>query len=250
MPSAGQPDIPPQLSIGTAGWSIGRDAGPFFPAGGSSLERYSQLFSATEINSSFHRPHRPTTWERWRDSVPVGFRFSVKLPKTISHERKLIDCGALLEDFLEQAEILRDKLSVLLLQLPPKLGFDPAVAAPFLADLSSRAHALIAVEPRHASWFEEEPDDLLADLGIARVAADPAISPAAAVPGGARHLQYWRLHGSPVKYRSSYGDRVAAYADALNAAADGGAERWCIFDNTASSAAIMDALTLRELISR
>jgi uncharacterized protein YecE (DUF72 family) len=212
------------------------------------LERYSQLFSATEINSSFHRPHRPATWERWRDCVPAGFRFSVKLPKTISHERKLIDCGALLDDFLQQAEILRDKLAVLLLQLPPKLGFEPAVVGPFLTELSSRAHAHIAVEPRHLSWFEDNPGDLLATLGIARVAADPAICPAAAVPGGARHLQYWRLHGSPVKYRSSYGDRVASYADALNAAANEGAETWCIFDNTASSAAIMDALALRDLI--
>jgi uncharacterized protein YecE (DUF72 family) len=93
----------------------------------------------------------------------------------------------------------------------------------------------------------DEPDDLLAALGIARVAADPSICPAAAVPGGATHLQYWRLHGSPVKYRSSYGDRVASYADALKAAADEGAESWFIFDNTASSAAIMDALALRDL---
>jgi uncharacterized protein YecE (DUF72 family) len=120
MPSAERPDIRRHARIGTAGWSIGREAGPYFPAEGSSLERYSQLFSATEINSSFHRPHRPATWLRWRDSVPAGFRFSVKLPKTISHERKLLDCGELLDNFLEQAEILRDKLSVLLLQLPPQ----------------------------------------------------------------------------------------------------------------------------------
>jgi uncharacterized protein YecE (DUF72 family) len=247
MQRVAPPDVARHPRIGTAGWSIGREARPFFPAEGSSLERYAQLFSATEINSSFHRPHRLATWERWRDSVPAGFRFAVKLPKTISHERKLVDCGGLVDGFLAQAEILGDKLAVLLLQLPPKLAFDPDVAAPFLAGLATRSRARIAVEPRHPGWFGKESEALLAELGIARVAADPAICVAAAVPGGDRRLQYWRLHGSPVKYRSSYGDRLADYADALTVAAEEGAETWCIFDNTASSAAVMDALALRDL---
>jgi uncharacterized protein YecE (DUF72 family) len=232
--------------IGTAGWSIAKDYADGFPREGSGLERYATVFTAAEINSSFHRPHRPSTWEKWRDSVPAGFRFSAKLPKTITHERRLVQCAELLPPFLEQVALLGDKLAVLLVQLPPSLAFNAEVAADFFGELGARSPALLACEPRHAGWFEPEADALLADLKVARVAADPARVPAAAVPGGWAGLSYWRLHGSPVIYRSPYGDRVAGYAEAI-AAATG--ERWCIFDNTASSAATGDALELSDALA-
>src|SRR5687768_14924424 len=78
------------VRIGTAGWSIARECAERFPAEGAGLERYAARFNAAEINSSFHRPHRASTWERWRDSVPDDFRFSVKVPKRITHELKLL----------------------------------------------------------------------------------------------------------------------------------------------------------------
>ncbi|WP_294174149.1 DUF72 domain-containing protein [uncultured Sphingomonas sp.] len=243
-------EVPVQVRIGTAGWSIGAEASPSFPGSGSNLERYAGVLPAAEINSSFHRSHRPASWARWRDSVPQGFRFSVKMPKTISHERKLVDCTELVSDFLAQVETLGDKLAILLLQLPPKLAFDRDVAGNFLRNLRRRTTVTVAAEPRHASWFEKEPDGLLNDLGVARVAADPAIRPEAAVPAGWRGLEYWRLHGSPIKYRSSYSDRLQAYAEELRRAEGRAVERWCIFDNTASSAAISDALRLHAMLER
>ena len=232
------------IFVGTAGWSIPRADADRFPADGTSLERYAGAFPAAEINSSFHRPHRRSTWERWRDSVPPSFRFSVKLPKTITHQRKLADCAEPLAEFLGEASALGDKLAVLLVQLPPKLAFDAAVASAFFAELKGRTHAAIACEPRHASWFETDVGDLLAGMEIARVAADPALCAAAAEPGGWRGFSYWRLHGSPVIYRSSYAGRIAACADRLRADADAGRQVWCMFDNTASSAAAGDALAL------
>jgi uncharacterized protein YecE (DUF72 family) len=231
--------------IGSAGWSIGKEAAGAFPAEGSSLERYAAVFAGTEINSSFHRPHRRTTWERWAASVPNGFRFSVKLPKTITHGQKLRGCEALLEAHLADAGTLGAKLAVHLVQLPPSLAFDAEVAGGFFEMLRGRTGAAIACEPRHASWFEPEAEALLTDLQVVRVAADPARVPAAAAPGGWRGLSYWRLHGSPVIYRSSYGpERLAAYAAQLRSTE----EVWCIFDNTASSAATRDALTLMSLL--
>lgn len=157
---------------------------------------------------------------------------------------KLVGCDGELDLFLTQAEALRDKLGVLLVQLPPKLEFDEKLAEPFFAGLASRSKARIACEPRHLSWFAPRAEELLQRRGVARVAADPAIADAAALPGGSRGLAYWRLHGSPVKYRSSYADRVSAYADNLKSAAADGADVWCIFDNTASSAALGDGLAL------
>jgi uncharacterized protein YecE (DUF72 family) len=234
------------VRIGTAGWSIPRQDSAHFPAEGTSLERYSARFGAAEINSSFHRPHRRSTWERWRDSVPAGFRFSAKIPKTITHQRKLVDCGDPVAEFIGQAEALGNKLAVLLVQLPPKLELDATVAQAFFVNLKSRSGATVVCEPRHLSWFSEGAGAMLEEWEVARVAADPAICDAAARPGGWRGLDYWRLHGSPVIYRSSYADRIGHYAEALS----GGdaTERWCIFDNTASSAGAGDALALMEAL--
>jgi uncharacterized protein YecE (DUF72 family) len=236
--------------VGTAGWSIARSEAEHFPAEGSALERYAALFGGAEINSSFHRSHRASTWQKWAESVPEGFRFSAKLPKTVTHAKKLVDCDELVAAFLEEVKPLGDKLEVLLVQLPPKLAFDAAVADGFLSDLKARTGAAIACEPRHPSWFEDGADALLARLEVARVAADPAVVPEAARPGGWRGLEYWRLHGSPAMYRSAYGpERLEPYAEAIREAEAAGRRSWCMFDNTASSAATGDALwLLRRLV--
>lgn len=236
------------VRIGTAGWSVARDAADRFPAEGSGLERYAARFDAVEINSSFHRPHRASTWERWRDSVPENFRFSVKVPKRVTHEAKLVDCDEVLATFIGEAGALGDKLAVLLVQLPPKLAFDAQVAGRFFESLAEKSSAKIACEPRHASWFTGEAGALLDTLRVARVAADPARCDGAGEPGGWRGLSYRRLHGSPVMYRSSYTDRIGNYAQALRAEAAAGRETWCVFDNTASSAATNDALALTDTL--
>ena len=63
-------------------WSIPKAYGVPFPPSGSHLERYGAVFNAVEINSSFYRPHRTATYERWAASVPEDFRFAVKVPKS------------------------------------------------------------------------------------------------------------------------------------------------------------------------
>ena len=235
------------LVIGTAGWSIPTAEAERFPAEGTSLQRYATRFGGAEINSSFHRSHRPSTWQRWAESVPEGFRFSAKLPKTITHKRKLVECEALLDAYLAEAGALGDKLSVHLVQLPPSLAFDSGLVGRFFSLLRARTTAAIACEPRHVSWFEADADAILTQLEVARVAADPALSPTAAVPGGWRGLAYFRLHGSPVRYRSSYeDDRLHGYARQIEAS--GATDSWCIFDNTASSAATANALSLTEML--
>jgi uncharacterized protein YecE (DUF72 family) len=233
--------------IGTAGWSIAREASGAFPTEGSGLERYSAVFTAVEINSSFHRPHRASTWAKWRNSVPADFRFAVKLPKTVTHERRLVDCGELLDVFLGEAGRLEEKWAVLLVQLPPSLSFDPAVAGAFFEAFRQRSSVRPVVEPRHPSWFAQDAAALLIAHGVARVGADPARVPEAAEPLVVNGLAYWRLHGSPVIYRSSYAERLPALAATIRATP--AEERWCIFDNTASSAATADALGLKAILA-
>jgi uncharacterized protein YecE (DUF72 family) len=171
------------------------------------------------------------------------------MPKFITHGQKLIGCSSLVEEFLAQASTLSEKLAVLLVQLPPKLDFNEAVATEFFRYLQGRTGAEIACEPRHSSWFTREAGTLLEHLAVARVGADPAICEPAAHPGKWGRLSYWRLHGSPVMYRSSYLDRVEDYATQLGNEISADRQVWCIFDNTASSAATGDALALTQLTS-
>jgi uncharacterized protein YecE (DUF72 family) len=232
------------LRLGTAGWSIPRGDAAAFASRGTHLERYARVFAAVEINSSFYRPHRPATYARWAASVPPGFAFAVKLPKAITHAARLVDGEAALAAFLAEAGGLGRAFGVVLVQLPPSLAFDASVATAFFAALRTLTSVPVACEPRHPTWFGADADALLADRRVARVAADPARVPAAAEPGGWDGLAYWRLHGSPVTYRTSYRDgRIEPLAVTLAASA---AVRptWCIFDNTASQAATGDALAV------
>jgi uncharacterized protein YecE (DUF72 family) len=241
----------PCLRIGTAGWSIPRQQALAFPGGGSHLERYGDVLNCVEINSSFYRLPRTATWNKWAAAVPEDFRFSVKAPKSITHAAKLACTSEQMKVFLQEIGNLGTALGPILFQLPPSLAFDASVAKSFLDMLRSQHSGQVALEPRHPSWFEGEPDQLLNHYDIARVAADPvpakaASIAAAAVPGGSKRLNYYRLHGSPRVYYSEYGrERLTAYAAAITAAAT---ETWCIFDNTASGAATEDALILRALL--
>ena len=88
--------------VGSAGWSIPKEFIERFPTVGGHLARYSQVFNGVEINSSFYRPHKPATNERWAEAVPEGFRFAVKLPRTITHFRRLKGVDGLLDDFLAE----------------------------------------------------------------------------------------------------------------------------------------------------
>ena len=230
--------------VGCAGWSIPRVLADRFPQARSALERYAQVFDAAEINSSFHRPHRDSTYARWAEAVPRNFRFSVKLARTITHDAKLARAGKLLDEFLRPVRALGDKFGCLLVQLPPKLELDRPVARRFFATLQSRDVPAVALEPRHASWFSQEADDFLAKHGIVRVAADPKRAEGGDRPGGDRRFTYWRLHGSPRTYYSSYDDDFLTRL-AVDLRQEG-RPGWCIFDNTAGNAAAGNALALME----
>jgi uncharacterized protein YecE (DUF72 family) len=237
--------------IGTAGWSIPRAFAAEFPGAGAHLDRYARALNAAEINSSFYRPHRRDTYARWAQSVPSDFRFAVKLPKAISHTARLIDTSAPLDAFVDEVGGLGPKLGVVLLQLPPSFAFEAGVVAAFLAGLRARLDDTvgIACEPRHASWFDATADACLAANRVARVAADPVLAAGGERPGGWGGLHYHRLHGAPRVYYSAYEPlRLAALAASL-VEADGAAETWCIFDNTAAGAATGNALATKDLVA-
>jgi uncharacterized protein YecE (DUF72 family) len=235
------------IHIGTAGWQIRSEHVSHFDAAPSVLARYATRLCAVEINSSFKRPHRAQTYARWAGSVPPAFRFSVKMPRAITHELRLRDCAEALDRFLGEACALGDRLGPLLIQLPPKLELDIHAADDFFALFRERYAGLAVCEPRHASWFGENADALLRQHRIARVAADPPPVPGADSPGGWEGLGYYRLHGSPRIYYSNYeSDILPPLARKLAALAASGRDAWCVFDNTARGAATANALQLLE----
>jgi uncharacterized protein YecE (DUF72 family) len=231
--------------LGTAGWNVPLSCRERMGGEGSHLERYARMLKAVEINTSFYRPHRFKTYERWAAVTPDDFRFAVKVPQLITHETAFN--SEAIYRFCEEIAGLGRKLSVLLVQFPPSRPFDDKAAGTLFDVLQRTAAANLVCEPRHATWFTHKVDLWLNARRIARVAADPPRVAEADRPGGWPGLRYIRLHGSPRIYYSSY---EAEFLQGLEKrlrdwlATD---DVWCIFDNTAAGAAMENALALKEL---
>jgi uncharacterized protein YecE (DUF72 family) len=235
------------IHVGSAGWNIPRIHKARFPEGGAQLQRYAARLNAAEINTSFYRPHAVATYERWASLVPPDFRFSVKIPKVISHERALARARQPLEQFLGEIAGLGGRLGPLLLQLPPSHAFEPRRTARFFELLRARHDGPVVCEPRHVSWTTKAADTVLVKFRVARVAADPPRAPGLDVPGGWPGVVYFRWHGSPRPYFSPYSmEQLRGLAVKLTQCA---CDAWCVFDNTGSGSAAGNALDLRALIS-
>ena len=228
--------------IGTAGWSLPDSVRERFPGAGPLLERYARVLSCVEINSTFYRAHRAATYARWAQSVPDAFRFALKVPKEITHERRFADIGDPLSRFLESTAELGIKRDVLLVQLPPSFAYDAGLSEAFFARLRSAYAGRVACEARHASWFDGPAGAMLNAFGIVRVEADPPALADAPRPDAGAAFRYLRLHGSPRIYYSAYpAETLGRIAADLRTAT---VPAWCIFDNTASGAATTNALDL------
>lgn len=246
-PRSATPLNPPR--IGCAGWSLPRIAGASFPGAGSHLERYASIFNAVEINSSFYRPHRPETYARWAAAVPDDFRFSVKLPKDITHTSRLRASARPLRQFLSGIGGLGARLGCVLIQLPPSLKFERPVVKRFLTMFRRQFEGNAVLEPRHLSWFDPRVESFLRAFDIGRAGSDPALCTSAAEPDSNSAVAYFRLHGSPRKYFSNYEESyLKDLASKLERYQSEARHPWCIFDNTAHGFATTNALRLRGLL--
>jgi len=231
------------LFVGTAGWNVPGIHAQHFDSEGTHLIRYGRRLNCAEINSCFYREHKIETYRKWAASVPDNFRFAVKVPRSVTHEGELRVQGRdALQRFLYQTSALDEKRGPLLLQVPPSLVFHKAATLSFFSMFRGLYDGPAVLEPRHVSWFGAEPGSLLRDFHVARVAADPALAPEAAQPSGWPEPIYFRLHGSPRRYYSAYSEKfISLLAHNLRQLSN---TAWCIFDNTASGAALGNALDL------
>jgi uncharacterized protein YecE (DUF72 family) len=197
------------LFAGTSGFSYEQWRGPFYPPdvrGPAMLEYYATRLPSVEINNTFYRMPKKSVLAAWRDRVPEDFRFAIKAPRRISHIKRLADCDEEMRFLLEATAELGDKLGALLVQLPPYFRADLGVLQRFL-DLVP-AQTPLALEFRHASWFEDE--GVLEALGTRDrpvVVVDESGAPPAGEPGAASWC-YLRLRAP-----SYDADALSAWAD-------------------------------------
>lgn len=168
------------------------------------------------------------------------------MPREITHKRKLVDCEALLESFLDETSELGEHLGVYVIQLAPSHAFDEAISAAFLESVRSRYSGGLACEPRHETWRSAEALEVLRRYGITVAGADPEPYEGAGAGEPYGGFSYYRWHGAPRTYYSPYeAPRLEQFASSARGANAG--ETWCIFDNTAAGAALSNALEFSKL---
>jgi len=166
--------------IGTSGYSYDEWKGNFYPEkmpAKDMLRFYGERFPTVEINNTFYRMPKDAMLAGWAEQVPEGFRFAIKASQRITHIQRLKDCGELLAYLYRVTSTLGPRLGPLLFQLPPNFKKDVPRLQSFFAAMPERRR--VAVEFRHASWFDDETYQALRDAGAALCVADTGEEPAA-----------------------------------------------------------------------
>lgn len=239
-----------RVRVGTSGWAYAHWKGRFYPAtlpGSEQLAWFARRLPTVEVNATYYRLPPRATFTRWHDATPPGFLFAVKAPGAITHEKRLVGVRDELEDLLDRARELHDKLGVLLFQLPPSFHADLPLLARFLDMLPEDVRC--AFELRHRSWFERDVFMLLAQRERAFVVHDygrkgtPLVE---TVP-----FVYLRLHGPSGRYRGAY-DWTSLFQWAMQAQewVERGFEVFAYLNNDERGHAIRDAALLRDLSAR
>lgn len=222
-----------RFRVGCSGWSYDDWKGAFYPATvRSKLRDYSGVFETAEVNASFYAVPDPGVVRGWVRYTPPGFTLAAKVPQTITHEKKLVGCAQELEAFCKVMAPVREagKLGPLLLQLPPRLTFEPGKTADFLADLPRGFD--FALEPREPSWLEPAAVSALRGAGVCLVAVDePLLPPVLHVTADFLYVR-WHGHGKRPWYNYEYSkEELAPWVPRIREAlkeADGG---WGFFNN-------------------
>lgn len=156
-----------QILAGTSGYSFKEWCGPFYPKNlpaADMLSHYASRFSTVEINNTFYRMPAEALLARWAVRVPPQFAFTLKAPRRITHEKRLVNASGDVAEFLRRAALLKDKLGALLFQLPPTIKKDVQRLRDFLELLPGGARMVF--EFRHDSWQSEDVYETLRARGV------------------------------------------------------------------------------------
>lgn len=246
--------------IGTSGWQYAHWNGKFYPEtvkGTSQLPYYTTHFNTVEINSTFYNTPKPESAQRWYESTPDDFQFSVKMNKYLTHT-KLLKWDTVSEErlrsFLSSLIPLGDKLTVILIQCPPRMKKDLTKLELFFENLRDIMEEMnfirrVAIEFRHGSWFDRETFDTLKFYNVANVQSDGASRWPISYQTTA-NFGYVRLHGSKKLYASLYTqNELEQWKAFMNFMMKGFKDVYVYFDNDGSANAIKNAQQLKKLFT-
>jgi uncharacterized protein YecE (DUF72 family) len=240
----------PTWRVGTSGFSYDGWRGIFYPTGLPRqrwLEFYAREFLAVELNVTFYRTPRESTYRGWAAATGPEFSFVLKAPRLVSHIKRLAECRQELERFWSGAQLLGQKLAAVLLQTPPSLRFSADLLGGFLASLPE-GFPQVAWEVRHASFLDDEALAWFARSRQSLVVADsggryPTIRAFTAPPA------YLRFHGPAGLYTSPYSEAQLADSVAwVGANVPSDATVFAFFNNDVGGHAITNARQLRALV--
>ncbi len=237
--------------IGTSGWTYGNWRGRFYPEDLKQedfLLHYAKFFNTTEVNYSFYHLPKVSTYEKWASKAPEGFVFAVKASQTITHRKRLEGAEDLWRTFIEHAEALGPKLGPILIQLPPSFRADPDRLERFLDSVPEARKHRLALECRHASWFDPLVLDRIRQLGVAAVIAQSERYPEAPhVPTA--DFVYLRFHGPGALFASRYSrSDLEPYASAINKWLAKGLDVYAYFNNDFHGFALENARMLQQMV--
>ena len=216
--------------VGTSGWAYAHWKGRFYPAKLAApklLAFYSRRFATIEVNSTYRRLPGPHVFDAWREATPPGHKFTVKSPRSITHDGRLADLAPI-DAFYALVRRLEDRLGLVLYQLPPSLAADMPLLERFLDALPTDVR--VAMEFRHPTWHAPEYRALLRERGVAWVVHDflRRDSPIDVTTDFA----YLRLHGPSGRYRGSYAmETLLAWAEQAREWMRAGKQVWVYFNN-------------------
>jgi uncharacterized protein YecE (DUF72 family) len=235
--------------VGTSGWQYRDWRGRFYPPRLPQrlwLEHHAAAFATTEVNNSFYRLPAREVFEQWRVRTPADYVVTVKASRFLTHIKRLQDPEEPVARLMDRVEGLGNRLGAVLVQLPPNLQSDVETLDRCLACFPPGTR--LAVEPRHASWWNPDLRDVLTARRAAVVWADRDSRPVAPLWRTA-DWGYLRLHAGG-------GEQVWPYDQAvLREWVARLAETWAddedvyvYTNNDPGGAALRDAVTLAQLV--
>ncbi|MCJ8496646.1 DUF72 domain-containing protein [Chryseobacterium salipaludis] len=236
------------IKVGCSSFSVGFWKGIFYPDSLPSREYlsfYAQYLPAVEINTTFYGTPTPKTLQKWFDSTPADFQFFIKMPKEITHTRRLENIGDLAENFCNHISgHLGRKLAGFLYQLPPSFHYSAENLKSVLAAVVP--HYRNVVEFRHISWWTEEVLQTLEEHGIIFCGVSyPGNIPDEFIINN-KEAAYYRMHGVPQLFKSRYDnlflDKIATEAQNANR------EVFLFFNNTFGTSGIINAIEMMNLL--
>jgi len=211
------------------------------------LEYYTTQFPTVEINATFYRLPSEAMVQGWRDRVKEDFLYAVKGSRFITHMKKLVKLDGALDKFFDRIAPMKERVGVILWQLPPLLKRDASRIDNFLSGLPTRHRH--AVEFRHSSWYEDEIFTILRKHRAAHVALSSGRMP--------RNLSvtsdivYIRFHGLEGGAAHDYTrDELKPWADYINEQAASGRTLYVYFNNDINVRAPDNARTLMEMVGQ